>query len=297
MTHEEKAQALLDSPAGCALILDVAENSHLPLEYFAQPLESFWLAASAIDWCDWRRGEFGAENRRLSLAGAQDFKDVAMQIVSDPAFDWWYEPLDLDSQIWVSPQMPRGSDFRYPEPDPFDPQSWRRPGPPDEGDPDGDPVPDTYAQSTSTPRGITTSEITAYALYVVDHISAFPLAAWQVRFDQYVRVWEINHPADWHTLCLEFPHHAPDGRLQPNWREVSEQWDGIHITLGGMLTCEQVRYERGGEWSMMQFWHSEETKWLNRLQITGERMPDFQREPHRLDNRLRRFPYGLRPGP
>ncbi|MCY4558051.1 MAG: hypothetical protein OXF79_17120 [Chloroflexi bacterium] len=297
MTNGEKAQAMLASPAGCALILDVSENSHLPLEYFAQPMESFWLAASAIDWCDWRRGKHGAENRSLALADAQDHTNLALQIVSDPAFDWWYEPLDLNSQIWVSPQMPHGSNFRYPEPDPFDPKSWRPPGTLDGLDLEGDPVPDTYAQNTSTLRGITTSQITAYANYVVDHISHFPLAAWQLQFQQDVRVWEINHPADWHTLCLEFPHHAPDGRLQPNWPEVSEKWDGIHITLSGMLTCEQVRYEMDGEWSMMQFWHSEETKWLNRLQISGKRMPDFQREAHRLDDRLRRFPYRFKPGP
>ena len=296
MTNEEKAQVLLGSPAGCALILDVSENSHRPLEYFAQPLVSFWLAASAIDWCDVRSNQ-AAEYQDMALDAAQDFADLALRIVSNPAFDWWHEPLDLKGQIWVSPQMPHGFDYLYPEPDPFHPASWRRPGLPHEDDRDGDPVPDTYAQNTSTLRGITTSQITAYAIYAADHVCNFPLAAWQLRFEQDVRVREINHPTDWHALCLEFPSRAPDGRLQLNWREVSERWDGIHITLTGVLSCEQVRYERDGEWSMMQFWHSEETMWLNRLQITGNRLPDYQREPHVLDRQLRRFPYGFKSGP
>ena len=41
MTVAEKAQAMLGSPVGCALILDVSENLHLPLEFFAEPKVSF----------------------------------------------------------------------------------------------------------------------------------------------------------------------------------------------------------------------------------------------------------------
>ncbi len=49
---------------------------------------------------------------------------------------------------------------------------------------------------------------------------------------------------------------------------------------------------------MMQFWHTEGTRWLNRLAISGERISDYQREPHRLEKQLRRFPYdGRMPGP
>ncbi len=205
MTDEEKAQALLNSPAGCSAILDISENSHLGTERLAEPEASFWFAASAVAWCDVRADVGLQERLDLALNAAKDVEDLALRIVSNPAFAWWYEPVDLDNQIWTSPQIAS----LPPDPDktpPFQPGSWRKPAPPNK---DGDPFPNTYSQDTSTLRGATTSEVTAYAIYAADHACAFPLAAWRVRFEQEVRVREINHPADWHALCLEFPHRAP----------------------------------------------------------------------------------------
>ena len=295
MTNEEKSQALLSSPAGCSFILDMSENLHLGIERISKPNASFWLASSAMDWCDVYSDSWLQERLDMTLNAAKDFEDLAMEIAVNPMFAWWYEPLDLNNQIWVSPQMIRGHLPSDPAlTDPFRPEIWRKPDLPNE---DGDPVPNTYSQGTSTLRGGTASEVMAFAIYAADHICAFPLAAWQVRFEQDVRVYEINQPADWHALCMEFPHRAPDGRLVPNWQAVSERWDGVHLTLGGAILCEQVRYEWDGEWSMMQFWHTEQTRWLNRLAITGEKIPDFQREPHDLQMQLRRFPYGFKGGP
>ncbi|MYC35470.1 MAG: hypothetical protein F4X66_00915 [Chloroflexi bacterium] len=81
---------------------------------------------------------------------------------------------------------------------------------------DLDPVPTSW-QLTSTLRSGTTPEVTAFAITSADHISAFPLAMWKVEFQQDVRVREINHPANWHEICLEFPRMDPDGRLGPDW--------------------------------------------------------------------------------
>ena len=167
---------------------------------------------------------------------------------------------------------------------------------------DHDFLPDRGSRTTSSIRNGFASEVTAYAGYAADHISSFPLAAWQVRFEQDAPVREINHPADWHTLCLEFPYRAPDGRLIPNWREVSDNWDGVRLTLGGVLSGEQARYEANSERSMMQFCHCEQTRWLKRLRITGERLPDFQQSEHELNQEpldISRFPYGygFKPGP
>ena len=281
MTNEEKAQALLGSPAGSAFVLNVSANLHLPLEHFADPKVSFWLASMAIDFTEVHRD---AGWQEIALREARAYEDLALWVVSNPAFAWWYEPLDLESQIWSSPQM-RGN----PGPlEPFAPDSWHKPNPPLVRE--DSPLPSTLSQTTSTLRGGSTAEWTAFDLCAGDHICEFPLAAWQVRFGQSVRVREINHPADWHDLCLKFPHREPDGRLMPNWREVADAWDGVHVTLGGVLSCEQARYERDGEWSMMQFWHTEETCWMDRLEITGERMPDVLENHNRQT--LKPFPYG-----
>ena len=284
MTNEEKAQALLGSPAGSALVLEVSANlADHPLEHFADPKVSFWLAAMAIDFCD-VHSDAGLQD--LALREARGYDDLALRIVGNPTFAWWYEPFDPENQTWSSPQMTNPADrgpLKF-----FDPGSWRKPAPL-RADEDW-PIPDTFPQITSTLRGNSTSEWTAFVNYTCDHICAFPLAAWQVRFGQSVRVREINHPADWHDLCLEFPHRAPDGGLIPNWSEVADAWDGVHITLGGVLSCDQARYERDGEWSMMKFWHAEQTCWMDRLEITGERMPDIL-ESHN-QQKLKRFPYG-----
>lgn len=286
MTNEEKVQALLNSPAGCVVILEISANLHLPLEHFAQPRVSFWLAANAIQFTDVRSDGNWQE---IALREAKPLGDLALSIVSNPAFDWWYEPVDLENQIWSSPLM---RNFMYnpdrPEPDPFQPETWRRPGLPDRED--DNPLPDTSMQETSTLRDESTSEWTAFSNGAGDHHCAFPLAAWHVRFEQDVRVYEVNHPADWHALCLEFPHREPDGRLVPNWPAVSERWDGVHLTLGGMLSCEQVRYESNGEWSMMQFWHTEITCWLNRLALSGERIPDCP-DGHNEWHDLNQYPF------
>ena len=301
MTHEEKAQALLGSPAGSALVLELSANLHLPLDHFAEPKMSFWLASNAIDFADVNRD---AGWQDIALREARARGDLALRIVSNPAFAWWYEPFDPENQIWSSPQMPHGLN----PPDsfqPFDPGSWQQPAPPRINE--DRPVPRVPSQTTSTLRVGSTSAWTAFVTRSAEHVCAFPLAVWRVRFRQSVRVREINNPSDWHDLCLEFPHRAPDGRLMPNWREVAEAWDGVHVTLGGVLSCEQARYERDGEWSMMQFWHVEETWWINRLELTGERMPDIL-EDHNHQNlkaffngrdllrqSLRRFPGAKHP--
>ena len=284
MTHEEKAQALLGSPAGCAFILDVAANRQLPLEYFASPKVSFWLAASAIDFTDVHRDTGWQE---IALREARSYESLALQITSNSAFDWWYESVDLEAQVWSSPQMPHGTG-RVSLLEPFDPECWERPGPHNFRSIDPKP---TSLQQTSTLRDGSTSEWTAFVLGAGDHLCAFPLAAWRVWVEQDVRVWEINHPADWHSLCTEYPGKASDGRLVPDWQKVARDWDGVHLTLGGMLSCEQAGYDQDAEWSMLQFWHSEQTHWLNRLAITGERMPGVQR--HHNEQSLNKYSYNF----
>ena len=96
MTNEEKAQAMLGSPAGCAFLLDVYANLHLPLERFAEPRVSFWLAAMAVGFVDVHRD---AGWQKIALREATAFEDLAGQIVRHPAFDWWWDPVDLACQV------------------------------------------------------------------------------------------------------------------------------------------------------------------------------------------------------
>lgn len=269
---------MINSPAGCAVLLDIASNPELPLEHFAQPLVSFWLTSSAMDWCD-RRSESNAQ--ALALMAGQEQLEIALRISEHPAFAWWYEPFDPTAQIWVSAQFP-GDRKLYPHNyKRFHPESWGRTT-------ETRSVP-IATQQTSTLRDGTTSDVMAYALYSADHIAGFPLPAWGLGFHAKPRVLEINRPFDWHQLCIEHPDQARDGRLIPNWQTVADEWDGVHITLGGALTCEQTRFQADGQYSEMRWIHTERTYWLDRINVTGIRLPDFEREPHELD--LQRYPY------
>ena len=71
MSHETRGQALLNSPVGYAFVLDVLENRRLPLEYFAEPKVSFWLAASAMDFMDPYTDGHGGLNQRMALRDAR----------------------------------------------------------------------------------------------------------------------------------------------------------------------------------------------------------------------------------
>ena len=61
----------------------------------------------------------------------------------------------------------------------------------------------------------------------------------------------------------------------PDWGAVSEDWDGVHLSIGGLLTAEQVRYESREGWSMLDFWQAEQTFWLRSLDTVSRRLPDF----------------------
>ena len=89
-------------------------------------------------------------------------------------------------------------------------------------------------------------------------------------------MFEIHGPADWHELCVQYPaKYTKDSRLVPNWGAVAEEWDGVHLSFGGFLTAEQNRHESAAGWTMLDFWHAEQTYWLRALKTETERQPDF----------------------
>ena len=274
--HEQRTQALLHGPLGCALLLDMATNPSIPIETFASPGVSFWLAGQAVDWWDPHRDGFRVE---WALTDGGQQRDIAQAIARHPAFAWWWEPMDTEAQVWLSPRVLRGNanadhNPTYEPLDPFRPEHW---------------IDEEYQPGTGTLRGGTTAEATAYALTAADFISAFPLAGWRVRPMREAQVWEVHHPRDWHALCTAYPKIAQDGRLTPEWSAVAREWDGVHLSLGGVLSCERARYEDAHGWSMMEGWHVEGTKWVGNIPMEGHRLPDFQRSAHRQN--LQRYPY------
>jgi hypothetical protein len=58
--------------------------------------------------------------------------------------------------------------------------------------------------------------------------------------------------------------HPPSSaqRLDPDWSKVAADWDGVHLSVGGWLTAEDVPYESGGVITELRGWDVESTAWF-----------------------------------
>ena len=270
---DTRVDDLLNSITGCALVV-VLDESGLTPEDVADPKASLPLAAWCADYVDVHSGDHNLiAPGVLDLARGKEAQ--ARALIEHPGTAWWFDDLDPQRQAWLSIH---GTLDKFIYGTPPDTMAWHRPENPSRRW-------ERYAQkpygnqSTSTLYGPhLTSELVAYYGRVGDYYCEFPLAWWSMRFLEDVRVFEIHGPSDWHELCVRYPARGTqDDRLVPNWGAVSEEWDGVHLSLGGLLTAEQNRYESAAGWTMLDVWQAEQTRWLRALKTETKRMPDFDR--------------------
>jgi len=256
---------------GCQFLVTVVESGLSP-EDLADPKVSLWLAGKAADSVEIFRDDHDQIAAELP-ALAREQADQAREIIVHPGTAWWFNDIDLNAQAWLSIE---GTLINFIYGTPPNTLGWERPANPSQRW-------ERYAQkpygnqSTSTLYGPhLTSELVGRHDRVGDYMCEFPLAWWTISFMEEVRVFEIHGPADWHDLCVRYPAKGTeDDRLVPNWGEAAEEWDGAHLSLGGLLTAEQNRYESAAGWTMLNFWHAEQTYWLRALKTETERQPDF----------------------
>lgn len=109
-----------------------------------------------------------------------------------------------------------------------------------------------------------------------------PYLRWQVEVSPAARVYEIHGPHAWHHLCLTYPAPScmgypicqPDTLIEPDWQAVSQDWDGIHLSVGGLLTTERVRWGTPGKQTHLFGWSVESTAWLRWVFRRVEPLPD-----------------------
>jgi hypothetical protein len=106
-----------------------------------------------------------------------------------------------------------------------------------------------------------------------------PYYLWNVVVSDSARVFEIHSPADWAKLAhayaseqkafryspqysMQIVRPAGSGRLDPDWSKVAEEWDGVHLSIGGWLTAEDVPYQSGGITTELRSWDMESTAWF-----------------------------------
>lgn len=84
---------------------------------------------------------------------------------------------------------------------------------------------------------------------------------------------------DWHELCVKYQAMGNDGRLIPDWPRVAGEFDGVLLTIGGLLTCEQDSFKQDGKRSIHRSWHAESTYWLRPIKISLKRINDADADP------------------
>ena len=273
-SFDTRVEDLLNSLVGCAFLVTLVESGLSP-EDLADPKVSFWLAAVCIESVSIHDPDHKLLASELPTL-AREKAAQARAVIEHPGTAWWFGDIDLNAQAWVSLHWTTPP-LKFIYGTPPNTVGWQRPRNPSTSW-------ERYAQkplsnqTTSTLYGPhLTSELVGYDKRVGDYMCEFPLAWWSMRFLEEVRVFEIHGPSDWHNLCVRYPAEDRQGRLVPNWGAVAEEWDGVHLSFGGLLTTEQNRYESAAGWTMLNSWHAEQTYWLRALKTETERQPDFHR--------------------
>jgi hypothetical protein len=135
-----------------------------------------------------------------------------------------------------------------------------------------------------------------------------PITRWRLPVNADARVFEIHRPADWEHLVRSYPRRAPRAHggwelpgpnqdvdeirgllavpgqsaartdsavhLLPDWRAVSSDYDGVHLSWAGFLTTEGRVCDLGADTvTMLRYWHSERTHWLADVFAEPEPLP------------------------
>ena len=285
MTNTDtRVEALLNSLVGCDFLVTAVESGLSP-EDLADPEISLWLASSSVETVN-----IDTSDHKLLAAElpplAREKADQAREIIEHPGTAWWFNDIDLDAQTWASIDWTNDHPHKFIYGTPPNTMAWTRPrNPSSEWERYAQKPYFNQHQTTSTLYGPNlTSELVAYDERTGDYYCDFPLARWTMRFLEEVRVFEIHEPADWYDLCVKYPAKYERGRtrLVPNWGAVAEEWDGVHLSLGGLLTTEQNRHESISGWkygwAMLDAWHAEQTYWLRPLKTEAERQSDFEKD-------------------
>ena len=271
---DTRADDFLNSIVGCAFVVALDESGLTP-DDVADPRIALRMAAACAGEVFRFRSDYDLVAPGV-LALARGKAAQARALIEHPGTAWWFDDVDLRAQAWLSIH---GTLDKLIDGTPPDTIAWLRPATPSRPW-------ERYAQKplgnqiTSTLHGpYLASTLLAYDERVGDYYCKFPLAWWSMRFLDDLRVFEIHGPSDWHDLCVRYPvRGTEDYRLVPNWGAVSEEWDGVHMSLGGLLTAEQNRYESPAGWTFLDTWHAEQTRWLRALRTETKRRPDFERK-------------------
>ena len=303
----EKVEELLASPAGCAFLV-VLQESGVGAAEAVRPEISLQAAYVAIDNLSIWRPDF-QEIMKYSPMNGRRLEELARGILERPEVGWWFAPMDRRAQIWGSRrgEAPAPAMFKPPSATPL--TRWEQRTNKSEAGMH------TCASFNGVTSFLTAMDISEeHGPNDLTMEFEFPIKQWRLSVGEEARVYEINGAADWHRLCVNYPARSArdssdpeptdtagwmmyplatlprdgderdfatdmDDWLTPNWSAVAADWDGVHLTLGGLLTAEKVRVASAAGWSMLRFWDVEQTMWLRWVFEDVERVPDRNAMP------------------
>lgn len=202
----------------------------------------------------------------ILLASGLTLLPFTTHFLAAPGMAAWFTDLDRQQQEWISSTgLPPQESFFHPD--------LR-----------------VYGAGITKPRQTfwTSTSLTAhtsswlhYLHWGEDHRDP-PYPRWQMEVSPSARVYEIHGPQAWQNLCLAYPAPSclaypirrPDALIEPNWQAVSQDWDGVHLSVGGLLTTERVRWGTPGKQTHLFGWSVESTAWLRWVFGRVEPLPD-----------------------
>lgn len=156
-----------------------------------------------------------------------------------------------------------------------------------------------FAQLTWTTRAA--GDIPAIALgHFIDTLWPFEetgVTVWSCRMMPNARVLEIAEPADWQALADRFPRDVTgthDGEWRywggvpgpwrlPDWEQVMDHYDGVHVTIGGYLASCGLALPVAGGYTMLAGWIPDATLWLRDVTTAVRPLGRWRGHPQDLD--------------
>lgn len=274
--RQAQVAALLNSPLGTYVVASVASGrqgrrglSRLesPLDVLetdsdaceADPAVLYELVLKCVVDLTPYSDDYRDRVRALATRAPTLRKD-AHRLVSSPAAEGWFADIQRTQQVWISP----ASSAEAPDPSRFVPNL----------SPFGGDTPKPRAALwTATTVGSMPGGWSLY-LRIGEDGRPPPYRLWRLEALPSARVFEIHGPDDWRALCLRYPGETREGRLLPDWQAVARDWDGVHLSIGGLLTTQKVVVDAGGRRAQLDGWDSESTVWLRWSFGLVERLPD-----------------------
>ena len=99
-------------------------------------------------------------------------------------------------------------------------------------------------------------------------------------------VYEIFSLKDWAELCEQAPAYTRTGIVYPDWKCVAQRWSAVHLTMWGLINCQGVPIETRVGTALLHGWDMESTVWfefpLISSQIIEKNLEDTRYWPNHM---------------